>query len=78
MFPKEINNQQAQRPPGLKINNQGNHGWGTKGIWGDQRDVIVAFGPPKIIVLSLKFRLQSPANNCFVPSNSKSFVVPPK
>ena len=43
-----------------------------------QRDVIVSFGPPKIIVLSLKFRLQSPANNCFVPSNSKSFVVPPK
>ena len=43
--------------PVLKINNHGNHGWGTKGIWGDQRDVIVSFGPPKIIVLSLKFRL---------------------
>ena len=50
-----------------------------------QRDVIVSFGPPKIIVLSLKFHhLSSPQNNCSVPSNSvssrppKSFVVPPK
>ena len=41
----------------LKIRSHGSHGRGTKGIWGDQRDVIVAFGPPKIIVLSLKFRL---------------------
>ena len=29
--------------------------WGTKGTLGDQRDVIVSFGPPEIIVLSLKF-----------------------
>ena len=50
-----------------------------------QRGVIVSFGPPKIIVLSLKFHhLSSPQNNCSVPSNSvssrppKSFVVPPK
>ena len=35
------------------------------------------YGPPKIIVLSLKFHLWSPENNCFVPSNSKS-VVPSK
>ena len=21
----------------VEINNHGNHGWGTKGIWGDQR-----------------------------------------
>ena len=45
------------KAPVLKINNHGNHGWGTTGIWRDQRDVIVSFGPPKIIVLSLKFRL---------------------
>ena len=44
-------------PPVLKIKSHGSHGRGTKGIWGDQRGVIVSFGPPKIIVLSLKFRL---------------------
>ena len=38
-----------------------------------QRGVIVSFGPPKIIVLSLKFHhLSSPQNNCSVPSNSVS------
>ena len=43
--------------PVLKIRSHGSHGRGTKGIWGDQRDVIVSFGPPKIIVLFLKFHL---------------------
>ena len=41
-------------PPVLKI-----HGWGTKGIWGDKRDVIVSFGPPK--------SLFCPSNSVYSP-----------
>ena len=31
--------------PVLEISNCGNHGWGTKRIWGDLRDVIVFWSP---------------------------------
>ena len=62
------------RGPVLKINNHGNHGRGTKGIWGDQRDGFASFGFPKIIVLSLKFYLWSLLSHCFVPQIP--FMVP--
>ena len=71
--------------PVLKIRSHGSHGRGTKGIWGDQRDVIVSFGPPKslfcpsnsvysppqTIVLSPQIpnHLSSPQNNCSAHSS---------
>ena len=74
--------------PVLKIRYHGYHGRGTKGIWGDQRDVYCFFFEniwedlPQSLFCPLKFSLWSSQNHCSVPSNSvysppKIFVLPP-
>ena len=62
--------------PVLKIRSHGSHGRGTKGIWGDQRDVIVSFGPPKIIDLSLEIPFMVTLKSLLVPQIP--FMVPGK
>ena len=71
--------------PVLKIRYHGYHGRGTKGIWGDQRDIYCFFGEniweiflvlPESLFCPLKFSLWSSQNHCSVPSNS--VFVPPK
>ena len=74
MRPKDKGGREGGQRAVLKINNHGNHGWGTKGIWGDQRDGFASFGFPKIIVLSLKFYLWSLLSHCFV--HQIPFMVP--
>ena len=65
--------------PVLKIKYHGYHGRGTKGIWGDQRDVYCFFVEniwetllvlPESLFRPLKFSLWSSQNHCSVPSNS--------
>ena len=65
--------------PVLKIKYHGYHGRGTKGIWGDQRDVYCFFVEniwetllvlPESLFCPLKFSLWSSQNHCSVPSNS--------
>ena len=61
--------------PVLKIKYHGYHGRGTKGIWGDQRDVYCffgeylgdSFGPPTIFVLSPQIQFMVLPKSLFCP-----------